>query len=619
MQQFSIRPGQKRNFRQRVTAFFAICLFIILMLLFRTAYLQIIKGDEYSTRADRNRVRLTPILPNRGEVYDRDFKKRLITNRKSLCITLDVTALPKDPAEKTAFLIRLANVLSLTTNQILERLAIHSWDIYSPKVIKENVDYRTITRIAEAHDQFSGVFWENRAIRVYTMTNTLSHLLGYTGYISPDEFKRLAQDGYRTGSLLGKTGIEQVYDRILRGREGVYEREVNARNFVTRQFERATPQHGRPLVLTIDSKLQAVAQAAMGKHKGAVIVSKPATGEVLALLSNPGYNANLFYNRIDPEVLRKIQKDPGNPLFNRAIQGNYPASSVFKLVTAIAGLETGRIGLDRHYFCSGGHMLGDRYFKCWKNHATSFNLISALQNSCDVYFYRASLEINPQNILHYARMFGLGSKTGIDLPGEARGFIPSREWKKKTAGRPWLDGDTLNLAIGQGDILVTPLQINVLTAALANNGIAYRPYLKKEVRSLHFNEVIERNPGKQLLFKADVSGQTLDIIRKSMVLVVGQGTGYAASSPKVIVAGKTGTAENPRGEDHAWFTCYAPANATNPDDMIAVTVVVEHGGGGGAVAAPVAACIIRAHFENKTVSETMDRIWKIFGSLKKTD
>jgi len=620
MQQLSIRPGQKRNFRQRVTALFSICLFVILMLLFRTAYLQIIKGELYFSRSERNRIRLTPIVPHRGEVYDRDFKKKLIINRKSLCVTLDPVGIPKDKELKAQLFARLAALLSMTTQQVENRLKKRSWEGgFCPRVIKENVDYRTITRIAESLDLYPGVFWENRAIRIYTMTNTLSHLLGYTGYIDSREYRRLRRKGYRSGSLIGKTGIERIYDRILRGKEGIYEREVNARNQVTHQFERLLPVHGRPLVLTIDSRIQQIAQQTMGVKRGAVVVSKPATGEILALLSNPGYDANLFYNRIDMDALIRIQKDPAKPLFNRALQGCYPASSIFKLITSIAGLEEGRANLSMRYYCSGGHMLGNRFFKCWKNHASTFNMLDAIQHSCDVYFYRASLSIKPQNLFRYARMFGFGKKTGIDLPGESRGLVPTFSWFKKNKSRDWSDGDTFNFSIGQGDLLVTPIQVNLMTAAICNGGVAYRPYVKKEVRSLRYGRVVESNPGKRVVFTTPVSRRTFDLVRKAMVRVVARGTGFAASSPVIVVAGKTGTAETMVGEDHAWFTCFAPANAANPEDVIAVTVLVEHGGGGGAVAAPIAACIIRAHFENKTVNETMQRIWNMYGNKEEDE
>jgi len=576
-------------------------------------------ADEYSTRSERNRVRLRPIVPNRGEVYDRNFKRKLITNKKSLCITLVPVSLPKDEKKRANLLNRLATILEISTNQIAERIKKDKWDVYTPKLIKENVDYRIITRIAESIDEYPGVFWENRPIRVYTLTNTLSHLLGYTGYISRKELKRYAKKGYRLGSLIGKTGIERVYDLALRGVEGIFEREVDARNHVTYQLVRKKPKHGHPMALTIDSRMQQIAQNAMGKKRGAVIVTKPATGEVLALLSNPGYDANLFYSHIDKKKFHKIQNDPGKPLFNRAIQAMYPPSSIFKLVTATAGLETRRISTGTSYYCNGGYMLGDRYFKCWYGRHGRQYLINGIMNSCNVFFYRSSLEIKSANVLRYARMFGLGKKTRIDLLGESRGFVPTKVWKRKTAGRPWLDGDTLNLSIGQGDLLVTPIQINALTCAIYNEGVAYRPYIKKEIRSLRYNEIIEKNPGKQVLFTTGVSKKTFAIIKKGMKKVVRWGTGSAAFSPKVVVAGKTGTAQNPGKENHAWFTCFAPANATNPEDVIAVTVICENGGGGGAVAAPVAACIIRAHFENKTIQETMQRIWKMWASAKKDE
>ncbi len=612
MQKYTIRPGQQRVFRQRVTTLFLLIAMMLLMLLLRIAYLQIIKVGEYEARSEQNRVRLVPIMAYRGEIYDREFRQKLIANRKSLCVTIVPAAMPKEKAEWNRVVERIASVLEMTTNEIRKLMNKDKWDQYSPKLLKEGVDYRTITRIAENIDEFPGVYWDNRPIRVYTLTNTLAHILGYTGYISQEELKSASGKGYRPGALIGKTGIENVYDVDLRGEEGTLEREVNALNQVTYQMIRKQPVHGRPLVLTIDSSMQKVAQAAMGKMRGAVIVTKPATGEVLAILSNPGYAANLFYKRLDVEEYRRIESDPDKPLFNRVIQAQYPASSTFKLITTIAGLETGRLSARSSHFCDGGYMLGDRYFKCWFGRHGHQSLSDAIMNSCNVFFYRAGLDIGADTILQYARMFGFGKKTGIDLVGEVSGFVPTREWKRKTAGRPWLDGDTLNLAIGQGDLLVTPVQINMMTCAIFNEGIAYQPYLKKEIRSLYNNHAIERNEGRHVLFTTDVSKSTFAAVKAGMIRVVQGGTGSAAFSPVVQVAGKTGTAETSQDTTHAWFTGFAPADARNPEDVIAVTVVCENAGGGGAMAAPVAACIIRAHFENKTVEQTMQRIWKSF-------
>jgi penicillin-binding protein 2 len=582
---------------------------MLLFLLIHIGYLQLVMTEEYEARSARNRMRFVPIPAYRGEIYDRKFSEKLIANRKLLCVTAIPAAMPRDPEKKAAVITRLASTLSMTTNEIVRLLNKDSWDQYSPKLIKEDVDYRTITRIAESIDLYPGIYWENQPIRVYTLTNTLAHILGYTGYISQQELKVFAGRGYRAGSLIGKTGIERVYDMELRGEEGLLERVVDARNRVARQTVRQEPVHGRPMVLTIDSAMQRVAQEAMGRMRGAVVVTRPATGEVLTILSNPGYSANLFYKRLEVEEFRRIESDPDKPLFNRAIQAQYPASSVFKLITAIAGLESGRMSEHTVHFCDGGHLLGDRYFRCWFASHRRQNLIEGIKNSCNVYFYRSGLDVGMETITHYAGMFGLGRRTEIDLIGEASGFIPTREWKRRSARRPWLDGDTLNLSIGQGDLLVTPIQINMLTCAIYNEGIVYQPFLKKEIRSLNNDHVIERNEGRHVLFTTDVSKRTFGLIKEGLRQTVHSGTGTAASSPVVIVAGKTGTAETSQGTTHAWFTGYAPADARNPEDVIVVTVICEDVGGGGGVAAPIVACIVRAHFENKTVEETMRDIW----------
>jgi len=616
MQKYSIRPGQQRNFRKRMITFFSIIVFMFFLLIFRVAYLQIVMGDMYSTKSERNRVRLLPIVANRGEIYAADFKHKLISNKRSFCITVVPAGLPKDKLEKAKLLSEVGNLLSMNTNEIYKIIKSKTWDKYTPKLLKADVGYDTLTLLSESINKFPGIFWENRPVRVYTLTNTLSHVLGYTGYISKRELKFHVKRGYRSGSIIGKTGIEQVYDYQIRGDEGILEREVNALNRVTDQKIRKQPVHGNPMILTINAKLQQLAQNAMGKKKGAVVVSKPATGEILVLLSNPGYNAGLFYWNIEQKELTKLLNNPAKPLFNRAIQAQYPPSSIFKLVTGAAGLETGTLKLSDHYICRGGHRLGNRYFKCWSSHGR-LDFFGAIRNSCDVYFYRQALKMGSSAILKYAKAFGFGKRTGIDLPGESKGFVPTKKWKYKQAGRPWLDGDTLNLAIGQGDILVTPLQINVMTSAIYNDGIAYRPYLKKEIRSLYNNRIIQRNPGKKLLFKNSISKRTYGLLKKAMISVVNGGTGGVAYSPKVLVGGKTGTAENSGKEDHGWFTALAPMNAKNPEDVIAVTVICENGGGGGAVAAPIAACIIRSYFENKTINQTMQWIWKQWAAKPK--
>lgn len=621
MQSMNLRPAQRQFFRKRVTVLFTVCMFMLLLLLLRTAYLQIVLGDEYSTRAERNRVRLMPILPNRGEVYARNFKRKLITNKKSFCITVVPASLPNSKPDRRQVVLSLAKLLDMDPGLVQERINQDKWDPYTPKVIREDVGYPVITRLAEHINALPGVFWENRPIRIYTMTNTLSHLLGYTGYISREELKKMADRGYRSGSLIGKTGIERVYDMDLRGVEGVYEREVDAFNRVTSQRVRKAPVHGNPMVLTVDADMQQTAQQAMKKYRGAVVVTRPSTGEVLALLSNPGYDASLFYNRINQSDFQRIQLDPAKPLFNRAIQAMYPPGSIFKLVTMAAGVDNGVINEYTSHYCSGKHRLGDRIFRCWYGRHGRLALLNAVKNSCNVFFYKASLDIKASRIFAYARKFGFGRISRIDLLGESPGFIPTKAWKQKSAGRPWLDGDTLNLAIGQGDLLATPMQVNMLTCAIFNEGFAYRPYIKKQIRSLKTGKVIEENPGKVILFRNDIKKSTYRLIKRGMARVVNGGTGSAAWSPNLDVIGKTSSSENQHKLTHAWFTCIAkPKNLTGEEayrQAIAVTVICENSGGGGAIAAPIAAMIIRRHFENMTPDQTMQAIWKRWAKEEK--
>ena len=331
----------------------------------------------------------------------------------------------------------------------------------------------------------------------------------------------------------------------------------------------------------------------MGDLIGAVLLTKASTGEILVYVSNPGYDGNVFYNRIDREVFRRIQEDPAKPLFNRAIQAMYPPSSVFKLVTTAAGLESARLHPRVQHTCDGGYLLGDRYFGCWSVHHTQ-NLYGAIATSCNVYFYRASLEIGSQRILDLARQFGLGQRTGIDLMAESSGFVPTREWKHQTAGRPWLDGDTLNLSIGQGDILVTPIQVNLLTMAIANEGPAYRPYLLKEVRHHLYPDVVEVFEGGELHYNVELGAETFAVLKRGMRQAVTAGTARACDFHDFEISGKTGTAQNVHGEPHAWFSGFVSDSAIDAAERVVVTVLGENAGGGGGIAAPIAARVLRA-------------------------
>ena len=559
--------------------------------------LQIIQGKNFADRARLNMENNIPILASRGEIYDRNFKQNganvtIASNRSAFNLT---TILSKfaTKEERIQVLRNLAILLNVNENSLLNDISGKSqWERV---ILAEDVKFDVIVKIASHVNFFKNIDWEDAPVRVYNHGEMFSHLVGYIGSISSEEYTKLKDLGYKNYHKIGKTGIENQYDSILRGKDGYIRRIVDVRNRVEEEEMGKLPSAGNDLVLTIDYDVQKTAYDAMEGNIGGVVVLKPSTGELLAMVSKPDFDPNMLISKNNVDIVRELESNKNHPFINRNIQSRYPPASTFKLVTAITALETEKATGETTYYCPGKYTLKgykDRDFYCYEGHSHgTLNLYNAIALSCSVYFYNLGYKTGPTNTIHYAGYFGLNEKTGIDLPGEIQGFLPSRQWKQKTFGEPWYDGDTINMSIGQGFLAMTPIGMANFVAAIVNNGIVYRPHVIKEIRNAgnsSATKIIEREKIREI----PLSPTSLDVIKTGMRLGVTSGTSARLNSLKFPVAGKTGTAQtrSVRKESysqHAWFVGYGPYNAET-EKSIVVMVFVEYGIAGAVHAVPVA-------------------------------
>lgn len=557
--------------------------------------LQVVRSETYRRLSEENRIRVVPVDAPRGHILDRNGEV-LVCNRPSYVVSV----VPFKLRQMDETIRALGEIVEVSPDAINERVNKSMYRRFEPVKIKRDIDFETLAIIQEHKLDLPGVIYQVEPRREYLQGRLGAHFLGAVGEISSQELEALASHGYRHGSLVGKWGLEKQYEPILRGDDGVQYVEVSA---LGREIgplpdrDPIEPQSGSDLVLTIDLSLQRVAEEALSDTvTGAVVAIDPANGEVLAMVSRPTFDPNLFTTVIPESTWRRLNEDPGRPLLNRAVQGTYPPGSIFKVVTACAGLEHGIISQHTRFApCRGAFKYGDRWFGCWRPEGHgSLDLVSAMAQSCDVYFYQLGLKLGLERWSKFAAACGLGMPLGLDIPNEAGGLIPSKDFFNRRYGRgKWSTGVLLNLSIGQGEVLVTPLQMACLMAALANGGTIYRPRLVKEIRSAGGRVNVQQ---PQVVGHLPLSASSLEIILKSLRAVVRHplGTGRLAAVDGLAVAGKTGTAQNPHGEDHAWFGGFAPADGS---PQIAVVVLVEHGGHGGSTAAPVAGKIIEAYLK----------------------
>jgi penicillin-binding protein 2 len=540
-------------------------------------FLQVIKGWEYKRQARAVTRRELPIPAQRGEIFDRNNDFPLVVNQDSFAVDLMPGEVPA--AARAEVLGRLAQVLGLPLEEVRKRVPEKYYHLYQPIEIKGGVAFETIAYLAEHLARFPGVTWHNKPIRNYLIPGSLSHLIGHVGDITREEIQILYNQGYAFGAVLGKSGVEKQYDRLLRGKDGKRFQVVDVREkyLAKRPDEDIPPVPGANLVLTIDRRIQLLAEKALGARIGSVVVLKPATGEVLALVSYPYFDPNLFFTESATEEFNRLSLDPSFPFLNRAIQSVYPPASTFKMVVSTALVEEEALPLTRKILCTGQLAYGDRVFRCYRKTGHGpLDFFGGLAQSCDVYFYTVGDLLGVERLSYYARDFGLGQPAGIDLPGEVGGFVPTPEWKEKIHHMKWLGGDTLNMSIGQGFLAVSPLQMADMVALIANGGKVYRPHVLLQVRDATSGAVLERTT-PELLHVSAVRRETFQTVQQAMRKVVTEGTANVVITTKAVeVAGKTGTGEAGLEEQwHSWFAAYAPYQTDRPEERVVVVVMVE--------------------------------------------
>jgi penicillin-binding protein 2 len=548
----------------------------------------------------------------RGLIMDRE-RRVLVDNQPSF----DIVFIPNRTKDIRAVLGRIKGLYterSLPLPAVLELPK--RVKPFVPVLLERNISMEKLA-VVETHAlDLPGVVTDVTPVRQYLNGEMTSQIIGFTGEVTRDDLDRIGAEKLTPGDIIGKFGIEKYLDCHLRGKNGAEQVEVNVAGKAVRNLGRIPATIGDNVVLTIDSALQETAWSAMENRSGAVVAIDPRDGSVLALVSSPSFDPNLFNGGISHDDWERLANDPRHPLENRAISGQYPPASTYKIVVAAAALSEGLITPETTFYCNGAFRMGDREFHCWlaKGHG-NVNLHRALVGSCDVYFYNLGKMLGVDKIAAYARAFGLGASLGIDLPREKNGLIPTKQWKLSRFRQPWHMGETISLAIGQGYNLVTPLQLVGAYAALASGGTLYRPRIIKQLESMD-GRVVKAFPPEKLGV-LPVSPKNIEVINRALWGVVNEkgGTGYALRRPEQDVCGKTGTAQVvgiPQDEkgrrtkrvsadfrDHALFACFAPYK--NPE--IAVAVIIENAGHGGSAAAPVARKVIDAYFARKKLTQ----------------
>ncbi|TFG84344.1 MAG: penicillin-binding protein 2 [Spirochaetales bacterium] len=542
-------------------------------------YLQVVRGGEYRVRAVNITRQLEKLPAQRGEIYDRNYNLPLVLNVDSFALTIVPAEIPPDMLD-TVF-AKLAALVDMPITDIQKKIPPAYYRLFQPIEILPSIEQGVINSLAERLDEFPGVSWYSRPKRNYLETGSFSHLIGYVGEISRDELKVFYNKGYQPGDIIGKSGIERQYDSVLRGRDGRQFKTVDVKG---RRIDGAVrdvdpPIMGNNISLTIDRNTQILAEKALGERIGSIVVLKPATGEILAMVSYPRYNSNAIIARSGNNEYARLLNDPGNPLINRAIQSSYPPASTFKTIMTTAIIEEKAFPLEAKVLCTGEISYGDRVFRCWirKPGHGRLDLAGALAQSCDVYFWEVGRDkLGIERIVDYAKQFGFGVATGIDLPGETEGFVPTPQWKERKFHEKWLGGDTLNLAIGQGYLLVSPLQLANMMALVVNEGVIYQPRILKDIRDPASGSIISRTT-TEVLSASRISKDTFKLAKDYLRGVITDGTAhYPLSTKAVTVAGKTGTAEVGFADRwHSWFVGYGPADAQNPEDVIVVVSMIE--------------------------------------------
>jgi penicillin-binding protein 2 len=571
-----METGEKFERRLRILQ----ALFAVIFVLYagRLFAMQVLSGEIYKTRAEDIARRTTVIPAPRGEIYGQDYRQPLVFNTDSFAVNIVPAEVPAD--ERAALIERLAGILSIPPAQIETKFPAGAYFSYQPVEVASSVTYNTIAVIAENRETLPGVSWQSKPVRNYSAVGSLSHVIGYVGDITRDELTTMYNSGYQAGNVIGKTGVERQYDELLRGKEGSETRTVDVRGRrIAGNNIRESPESGKSLVLTIDTRIQLLVEKALGKRMGAVVVTRPTTGEILAMVSYPWFNPEIFMSNTSGAEYQALLNDKNNPLLNRAIQSSYPPGSTFKIVLTTGILEENAFPVEQTIDCPGEISYGDRIWRCHirKPGHGRVNLRRAMAQSCDIYFWVTGRDnLGVERIVSYARDYGLGELTGIDLPGEISGFIPTPQWKERRFHERWQGGDTMNMAIGQGYTLVTPLQMANLVSMVVNDGVIYQPYLLKEVRN-PVSGAVERREQPRVLHTSDIKSDVFETVRSNMRSVISEGTAqFPLNIAAVEIAGKTGTSEVGLADRwHSWFAAFAPYQTDKPEERVVVSIIVE--------------------------------------------
>ncbi len=580
------------------------------VLFLRLFYLQVIDGREYRRLSESNSIRLQDIDAPRGLIFDR-YSRMLVDNRPSF----DLHIILKDAKPLNDTLSNLSRISGMALADLKARVESNKeHGAYKPVLLKEDIGRDVLAAIEVHKYDLPGVLVHISPRRHYLYQQQAAHLLGYMGEISPGELRKKVYADLKSGDFIGKYGLEKSSGPLLRGKRGGRQVEVNATGQVVRVIKTVNARPGKNIILTIDQNLQIKTEELLEGKAGAAVAIDPNNGEVLAMASSPAFDPNLFAVGMSRFQWDGLINNPYRPLENKAIQAEYPPASTYKIVTAIAGLGEGVIDEKTQFFCPGHYRYGNRVYRCWRRGGHGeMDVVSALTQSCDVYFYQVGEAVGVDILAKYAKACGLGELTGIGLGQEAKGLIPTSQWKLKRIGEPWQGGETLSIAIGQGFDLVTPLQMAVLAAAVGNGGTRYRPRLIQKVLTAENRTTYQGEP--EVIGQLPLSAKTLEILRSGLWSVVNtqRGTAYGSRLKNIEYSGKTGTAQvvaRPQDsaeldeelikemhKDHAWFVAYAPSR--NP--QIAIAVLVEHGEHGSSAAAPIAKQMIQSYLDTKSV------------------
>lgn len=587
-------------YKQRIVGMMLIVLAVFVVLLMRLVYLQVVAGDDYYRLSMNNSIRLQTVDPPRGLILDR-YGTKLAENRPSF----DVSFTPKDAGDVSRVLSELAVYLNVPVDELQGKVKnSRGLAAFRPVLLKQDIG-RDVLAAVEAHKvDMPGVSVQVRLRRNYLDGLNASHVIGYLGEVNVDELKSGDHPNLRGGDYIGKFGVERAQEGFLRGEPGGRQVEVNANGQIMRVLQTVSPKPGRNVHLTLDRELQQRAEGLLEGVAGAAVAVEPTTGQILAMASSPSFNQNDFVSGIGAGVWESLVSNPYRPLENKAIQGEYPPGSTFKIVTALAGLEEKAIDETTTFDCAGFLPFAGRDYRCWKKEGHGrIDVRRALAESCDVFFYRTGLRLGIDRLAWYAKAFGLGVRSGVALDQEARGLIPSSVWKKKRFGVPWQEGETLSVSIGQGYVLATPLQMGMLMAAVANGGVRYRPTVLSRVETMEGDVVFQAAP--QEIGRLPISPRNLKIVQQGIWGAVNgdHGTARRVHLNDIEIAGKTGTSQvvgrKDSGDDytpphlrpHAWFVCYAPFDAPK----IAIAVVVENGEHGSSAAGPIAREMVKTY------------------------